>query len=91
MKNNLNNLFEQYSPKETDSSKDNTTISYSEMINKKDSKVKVEDTHKRMTFLVENDLKDEFNELTEGKWGLKTKLINKAIRDMLNEIKQEQI
>lgn len=51
---------------------------------------KVEDTHKRTTFLVRRDLLEQLNELAKGKHGYKTEFINYAIELGILELKKAQ-
>lgn len=54
-------------------------------------KEKVEDTHKRGTFLIRKDLLEEFNRLAEGQGkGFKTQAINYALENLIKEIKQNR-
>lgn len=57
---------------------------YEEKRNKKT----VEETHTRTTFLLENTLLDRLNQLTvdKKKKGLKTKILNDAVRVMLDQL-----
>lgn len=52
-------------------------------------KQKVEDTHKRSTFLIRKDLLDEFDQLSknQGK-GFKTQAINYALEKLIEEMKR---
>lgn len=54
-------------------------------------KEKVEDTHKRGTFLIRKDLLEEFNRLAEGQGkGFKTQAINYALENLIKEIKENK-
>lgn len=86
--NKLNNLFTQYA--DVNDLNIDSEDSYSKLL-QNTKKQTMEDTHTRMTFLVKNELKDEFNDVCKGQWGLKTKLINKAIESMIEDIKNEQL
>ncbi|MGH0775272.1 hypothetical protein ACQVSN_26970 [Bacillus mobilis] len=61
-----------------------------DMFNKKQSKLTVEETHKRVTFLLDRDLNDRLNALAEGKKGFKTLFLNKAIKTLLDELELDQ-
>ncbi|NDI36615.1 hypothetical protein [Chengkuizengella sediminis] len=55
-------------------------------LNKKKSKLKVEDTHTRATYLIENDILKKINALSEKKEkGFKTEFVNFALMKMLHE------
>ncbi len=59
-----------------------------DMFNKKQNKLTVEETHKRVTFLLDRDLNDRLNALAEGKKGFKTLFLNKAVKTLLDELEQ---
>lgn len=50
---------------------------------------KVEDTHTRSTFLIENQLLKRLNKLAKNRHGFKTNFINYAIVKALNELEEE--
>ncbi|MDA1918179.1 hypothetical protein [Bacillus cereus group sp. BcHK140] len=52
----------------------------------KSNKQTVEDTHRRTTFLLRNDLLERLDSLSKGKRGYKTMFMNKAIEALLNEM-----
>lgn len=59
---------------------------WSEVTNKKPT---VEDTHTRGTFLIQNDLLKRLDTLAKGqKRGFKTKLVNYALKDFLDEVEK---
>ncbi|WP_188208307.1 hypothetical protein [Alkalibacillus aidingensis] len=55
----------------------------------KRKKTTIEDTHTRLTFLLENELYDEFNEIAqrEGR-GFKTHVLNAAVRKIVEAYKE---
>ncbi|MFS1512661.1 hypothetical protein VQL36_09515 [Chengkuizengella sp. SCS-71B] len=56
------------------------------------SKPTVEDTHKRATFLIRNDLIERLNEIVKGeKKGTKHRLVNKGIEKILDEYSEKQL
>ncbi|HSH51621.1 MAG TPA: hypothetical protein VK982_07845 [Bacteroidales bacterium] len=52
---------------------------------------KLKDTHIRRTFIIEKDLINHLDKLAEGKHGYKSQFINQAIKNLLNEIENDNI
>lgn len=58
-----------------------------EQFQEKENRPTVEETHKRATFLIEQELLERMDRLASGRArGFKTALVNEAIRRMLDEI-----
>ncbi|MGH0741957.1 hypothetical protein [Bacillus paranthracis] len=57
-----------------------------EEYNRRTQREKVEDSHTRRTFLVRKDLLAKLDELSEGKHGFKTLVINKALEEALRQL-----
>ena len=53
----------------------------------KTSKKTLEDTHKRVTFMLDRDLDKQLNDICTGKRGLKTLLLNKAVKYIVDGFK----
>lgn len=52
---------------------------------------KVEETHRRQTWLIRSDLIDRLDRLAEGQGkGFKTQLVNQALEYAINELEKEQ-
>lgn len=49
----------------------------------------VNDTHTRTTFLLQNELADRLNALSEGKRGYKTEFLNTAIKQLLDIVEND--
>jgi len=64
---------------------------FSEKVETRKQKQRVEDTHKRSTFLFRRDLSDRLDELarTEGSRGFKTMFMNEAIEALLDAYERE--
>ncbi|SDJ06366.1 hypothetical protein [Alteribacillus bidgolensis] len=61
------------------------------IIEQEKKKKKVEDTHQRDTFLIRKDLLREFNRMAKKQpKGFKTKAINYALENFLNEVKNNE-
>jgi predicted DNA-binding protein len=58
-----------------------------EQFHKKASRPTVEETHRRATFLIENELLERLNRLASDRpRGFKTAVVNEGIRRVLDEI-----
>ncbi|WP_411955619.1 hypothetical protein ACKXGF_14350 (plasmid) [Alkalibacillus sp. S2W] len=82
--------MEQWSENKNNSTKstDSTEESKNKLSRFQD-KQSIEDTHTRQTFLIQNDLAEELNDLSQkNKKGFKTAFINQAIESALNEYKK---
>lgn len=64
---------------------------FSEKVESRKQKQRVEDTHKRSTFLFRRDLSDRLDEMAkaDGSRGFKTMFINDAIEAMLDAYEKE--
>lgn len=82
-------LHEMPIPEGNDVSNDLATKRNKRLSDLMDDTPKVEETHSRRTFLVENDLLKELDEIAEKqKRGFITSFINYAIESALNDYKQ---
>ncbi|WP_422406924.1 MULTISPECIES: hypothetical protein [Gammaproteobacteria] len=70
----------------TDTLVKDVTNDLMEEYSKKKSKPTIEDTHKRVTFLLDRELNDRLNRLAEGKNGFKTMFLNRAVKALLDEL-----
>lgn len=60
------------------------------IMNKKKNQKKIEDTHKRQTFLIKNELIEELESLYRVYgYGFKTEFINLAIKHQINIVKSK--
>ncbi|MCD5326159.1 MULTISPECIES: ribbon-helix-helix domain-containing protein [Pontibacillus] len=55
-----------------------------DLLSKFNNKKKVEDTHTRHTFLIDNDLIERLDKLAKGRRGFKKEFINQMIREGLD-------
>ncbi|GAA3721328.1 hypothetical protein GCM10022378_09290 [Salinicoccus jeotgali] len=52
---------------------------------------KLENTHIRPTFIIEKDLINRLDKLAEEKYGYKSQFINRAIKDLLDKVENDNI
>ena len=101
MARNKPDLFEQFVPKQQEDSLDRTEAEkqaqvlladrFNRELHQKMSKLTVEETHTRTTFLLRNDLKVRLNNLADqNKRGYKTEFINQAIELLLDSVESQQ-
>lgn len=84
------NVILEESPAQTDVTMDSIISKFAEKVEIKRQKQRVEDTHKRSTFLFRRDLAERLDKLSRGEdRGFKTMFMNDAIEALLDAYERE--
>lgn len=87
----LSNMFTEDEQQQQDIENNSLSDLKANIMNSFEAKTKkktVEDTHTRVTFLMDNETLERLNKIAKGKRGLKTMVFNQAMKAILDELEK---